>query len=547
MCGIFAILFDEPEGPADMAQAITAFGKSAHRGPDSSRMEHIEGCARKPKLLFGFHRLRINGLSPASDQPLRVKHTTLICNGEIYNTKELQAKHGIRCITESDCEIVGHLYLKLGLQAALEELDGVFAFLLYDHETQRLHAARDLLGIRPLFYSTFGRLSFASEAKSLLHSREVKQFAPGTWQTWDLNGEETGKGRFWSRVVLAPTAHAIKDEDKTLETLRGLLHAAVRKRLVLTDRPVGCLLSGGLDSTLVTAIVVKERARLLGPDAPPVHTYSIGMEGSPDLKWAREAADHLGTCHHEIVLGEGDFLRAVSDTVWHIESYDITSVRASVGNLLVSRYVRDHSDDTVIFVGDVADELFASYRGFSQAPDPGAFDRANRDMLFNIHRFDVLRSDRTISGAGLEARVPFGDIDLMQFVLGLPAGCKMFGGGVIEKLLLRRAFEGYLPKPLLYRRKEAFSDGVAGLRRGWHEILKEHADGIYSDAEFGRKVAACGLDLPDKESLWYYDLYRSHGFAEACSTEPPFGNQGFWRHPFCGKDADPSARTLECY
>ena len=268
------------------------------------------------------------------------------------------------------------------------------------------------------------------------------------------------------------------------------------------------------------------------------------MEGSPDLRWAREAAAYLGTRHHEILLTEKEFLAAVPDTVRHTESYDTTTVRASVGNLLVSRYVRDHSEDTVIFVGDVSDELFGSYRGFSQAPDPGAFDRANREMLFNIHRFDVLRSDRTISGAGLEARVPFGDLDFMQFVLSLPAKTKMFGGPVMEKLVLRRAFEGYLPKSLLYRRKEAFSDGVSSVKRGWHEILKEYAEAMYSDAEFAKRAPGCGV--PDKESLWYYDLYRANGFADACTTEPPFGKRA-WRHPFCGEDADPSARTLDCY
>ena len=548
MCGIFGALLD-PSSSADTAGLLAALARTSHRGPDNARLEHITGNARSPRLVFGFHRLRINGLNRESDQPLHVAHVSLVCNGEIYNARELAASDpALACETDSDCEIIARLYLQRGLDAALEALDGVFAFLLYDHDLGRLYAARDLLGIRPLFVGTSpqGLCAWASEAKSLLHCRDVAQFAPGTWEAWSVKaGEETGvsaagRGRFWTDIPLSPMLRELPKDH--LAQLRELLHAAVRKRLTLSDRPVGCLLSGGLDSTLVTAIVVRERKRLT-PDAAPVKTYSIGMAGSPDLQWARRAAEHLGTDHHEVLLTEEEFLAAVRDTVWHTESYDTTTVRASVGNLLVSRYVRDHSDDTVLFVGDVADELFGSYRGFCKAPDADAFDRANRRMLFNIHRFDVLRSDRTISGAGLEARVPFGDKAFLRYVLSLPGASKMFGGERMEKMLLREAFEGYLPRELLYRRKEAFSDGVAGLERGWHEVLQERAAREVADDELEREPS-----VPDKETCWYLRLYRACGFEACCGAgRPPFGADGFWRHPFCDADADPSARLLDCY
>lgn len=523
---------------------------------------------------------------------MQIGRCLLICNGEIYNTNELYKQMGIKQLTGSDCEIIAHLYLRHGLAKTVDMLEGVFAFVLYDQKTKQLHVARDLLGIRPLFIgSSEGTgigggngdvtLAFASEAKSLLSLRGVCQFPPGTWWTGDLRTRSGGSG-----LEIAKHTSGIFRQDvrgarpvasgtaPNLDRLREVFHKAVRKRLILSERPVACLLSGGLDSTLVTAVLVREMRRIHGPSAT-VNTYSIGMKGSVDLKWAAVAAKYLRTKHHEICLTEKEFLDAVPDTVWHTESFDTTTIRASVGNFLVSRYIRDNSDDKVIFVGDVADELFASYRGFCKAPSPEAFAQANRDMLFDIHLFDVLRSDRTISGAGLEARVPFGDPELLIEVLTMAADAKMFSSGgdakaatkasssasaaddgkpplkkkrtdsppVMEKYVLRKAFEGYLPHDLLYRRKEAFSDGVSSEKSSWFQVLRDHVATMYTDEDLEKaRRTRSGPEIPDKESLWYRDLYDKD-FGQCMPLPVP----RYWRHPFCDPKADPSARLLECY
>ena len=360
MCGIFAAILGK-SATAGQKLAVDV-ARSVHRGPDRSRLEYADGATQR--LLFGFHRLAINGLTPDSDQPMQIGRCLLICNGEIYNTNELYKQMGIKQLTGSDCEIIAHLYLRHGLAKTVDMLEGVFAFVLYDQKTKQLHVARDLLGIRPLFIgSSEGTgigggngdvtLAFASEAKSLLSLRGVCQFPPGTWWTGDLRTRSGGSG-----LEIAKHTSGIFRQDvrgarpvasgtaPNLDRLREVFHKAVRKRLILSERPVACLLSGGLDSTLVTAVLVREMRRIHGPSAT-VNTYSIGMKGSVDLKWAAVAAKHLRTKHHEICLAEKEFLDAVPDTVWHTESFDTTTIRASVGNFLVSRYIRDNSDDKV--------------------------------------------------------------------------------------------------------------------------------------------------------------------------------------------------------
>lgn len=570
MCGIFAHL-THPAGLAERPRhsvLATSCARTAHRGPDESRLE-VEGGAlsrqensSRPLLVLGFHRLAINGLDAISGQPMRRGGCTLLCNGEIYNTLELQRSHGVRCNTGSDCEVVLALYEKYGMEQTLRLLDGVFALVLHDSERGVLHVARDLLGIRPLFvgFCAGGSLAFASEAKSLPFARRTEQFAPNSH--WELNmlAWRAGDGaritnaadmflkpihaEFYPKALAAPADAPLP--GGTLVRLRRLLHAAVAKRLALSERPVACLLSGGLDSSLVTAIAVRER-RVLDPDAKPISTYAIGMPGSVDLACARQVAEFLGTDHHEVVVSEADFLRAVPETVWHTETHDITTVRASVGNYLVSRHIAATSPNRVVFVGDVADEAFASYRGFARAPSDEALRDANVAMLREIHFYDVLRSDRSISGAGLEARVPFADAEFLRFVMHkLPAGSgKRFKAGKMEKHVLRRAFEGYLPEKLLWRRKEAFSDGVASEDRGWHTAIAEHVHELYRDEVFEarkQKKEPGRPDLCSKEQLWYWDIYRSR-FRNIARPVPHV-----WRHPFAETpDEDPSARTLDCY
>jgi asparagine synthase (glutamine-hydrolysing) len=337
-------------------------------------------------------------------------------------------------------------------------------------------------------------------------------------------------------------------EENICENLKTLLESAVKKRLMSERGAVGCLLSGGLDSTLVTAIMCKFM------DPSKLNTYSIGLKGSVDLMWARRAANYLGTRHHEVCLSEQEFLDAIEDTVYQIESYDTTSVRASLPNYLISKYISKHSDDVVIFCGDMSDEIFASYRGFTKAPTDEDFKRENERMIRDVRYFDLLRSDKTISGSGLEARVPFADKAFLKYAMEIPPRYKRFDDERIEKYLLRKAFggQGYLPDDLLWRRKEAFSDGVSGNSgRTWVQMIKEYVETKVSDVEYGAYIKTITElknsvmnenNLPyDKESFYYRKIFENF-FPEKSDNAIPY----YWRHPFCS-NADPSARLLEFY
>tara|TARA_B110000208_G_scaffold184909_2_gene239342 strand:+ start:3413 stop:4999 length:1587 start_codon:yes stop_codon:yes gene_type:complete len=526
MCGIFAYLGEKQP----LNKLLLYFIKTSHRGPDNSKFVTI-----KKDLFFGFHRLRINGLDTKSDQPFHLRKCHLICNGEIYNFKELIEKYKLEddYYSNSDCEIIIHLYKKLGIHKTLEELDGVFSFMLYDEESNEIIAARDPLGIRPLFMGKVeGELAFSSEAKSISFCDSYKQFPPGKYWTSSVPDE------FVTYYDYNYPEVPVEDEEEVCRNIREKLTTAVKKRL-MGERDVGCLLSGGLDSTLVTALVCKH----YGKDK--VKTYSIGLQGSVDLYWAKKASEYLGTDHHEICLTEKEFLDAIPKTVMVTESFCTTTIRASVGNHLVSLYIKEHTDDTVIYCGDVADEIFGSYRGFMKAPSDEEFRTANEKIVRDVHLFDVLRSDRSISGAGLEARVPFADKELVEYVMSLPSKYKTFDDTKIEKYYLRKAFEGYLPQDLLYRRKEAFSDGVSSQTRSWCEIIKDYADEQITDESYEKLLKSFSEStntvIPyDKESMMYRYLY--HKFHPSVELVPYY-----WRHPFCAENADPSARLLDFY
>jgi asparagine synthase (glutamine-hydrolysing) len=344
-------------------------------------------------------------------------------------------------------------------------------------------------------------------------------------------------------------------ETEICRNIRDLFTAAVTKRL-MSERPVGCLLSGGLDSSLVTAIVAKELKKS-APDTV-LNTYSIGLTGSVDLIWARRVAEHLGTCHHEVALTERDFLDGIHDTIYQTESYCTTTIRASVGNYLISKYIQQQTDDVVIYCGDMSDEIFGSYRGFLKAPNDTAFKDENERMIRDVRFFDLLRSDKSISGAGLEARVPFADKAFLTYVMSIPARFKRFyEGGIsgdsdkcpprMEKYILRKAFEGegLLPDDVLWRRKEAFSDGVSSQNgRTWIQMIKEYTHHIISDTDMNNpRNSMFSLYNPpyDKESFYYRRIFES--MYDGRGETIPY----YWRHPFCDGVLDPSARLLDFY
>lgn len=517
MCGIFYY-----KGKAFTTEKlVTWFMRSQHRGPDISIHRQVED------RFFGFHRLKIVDLSDAGNQPFETEDVTLICNGEIYNYKELVVEHGFTMTSSCDCEVIVHLYRKFGAEIC-HMLKGVFAFVLYDKKHDKVMVARDPIGIRSLYWTKSqaegDEFCISSEMKSIPSNMDCEQFPPGHYY---FNGEL--KPHYVHNYVMNPEL----DEDKLISTCRDLLIKEVELRL-MSERKIGCILSGGLDSTVVSAIVSKR--------VPGLHTYTIGLPGATDLGFAKMAAKHLGTIHHEKIVTEMEFIAAIPETIFQVESFDTTTIRASVGNYLVSKFIRQcQNGDVVIYCGDVADEIFGSYRGFSNAPNGEKFQEANVKMLENIQYFDVLRSDRSISGAGLEARVPFGGKDFINFVMSINPKFKKFDKERIEKYILRKAFEDLLPPQLIWRRKEAFSDGVSTIERSWFEIIQEHTDTLYTDAEFEQKSRLYKYMQPyDKESLWYREIFEK--FYPSREKTIPY----FWKHPFT-TEIDPSARKLDNY
>lgn len=523
MCGIFASI-----GSREDKSTLLAWSeKVAHRGPDHSEMKQITD-----DIMFSFHRLRINGINSESDQPMKLDGTYLIANAEIFNHKELARTYKFDIKSESDCEVILHMYKQFGIDRTLKELDGEFALVIYDSKKDEVFAARDHLGIRGMYMGTRGEeVYIASEAKALIHTDEVKQFPPRQW--WSSKSKA-----FKTYFHLRFNKHSEQREKTHLKTINHLLRSAVQKRM-MSDRKIGCLLSGGLDSSLIAAIVAES-----AEDRKDIETFSIGMEGSPDLIAAQAVADHIGTKHYSIQADESEFLAALKETVYKCGSYDVTTIRASVGHQLVSNYIKNHSDVKVVFTGETADE-FGSYLYFQNAPSPDDFQKEAIRLLEDIHYFDMLRGDRSVSSAGLEARVPFADKAFMTYYMGIEAEQRMFDNSKMEKYLIRKAFErdGLLPDEVLWRRKNGFSDSVSKKDKSWSEVITEFVDSIVSDSEYERERHSFTHDMPQtKEGYWYRKLFTDM-YGDACNKLTPYQ----WLPRWCGDIVDPSARVLEMY
>ena len=574
MCGIFFVQqFIHPETLKKYKKILLEsikiyqndFSKFSHRGPDNSIFLNDRQFSNDYACFWGFHRLSINGQTPESNQPFFIKNCRLICNGEIYNFRSLIKEFNLEeeYKSKSDCEIIIHLYKKLGIRDMLRRLDGVFALVLHDYDTNTTYVARDPVGVRSLFISgydyTFSNtMIVSSELKGIneCFRPNAKQFPPGCYATYSklVNGFDKANTPFFNfisyyenvsithdiltgqteRMYNYPTVEGDEaSEENICANIATLFEEAVVKRL-MSDRKVGALLSGGLDSSSVVAIMCRHMP------AKDLNTYSIGMKGSTDLIWARKVADYLGTNHHEVCLTEEEFLCAIQETIHQIESYDTTSVRASVPNYLVSKYISTNTDDCVIYCGDMSDEIFGSYRGFMKAQNEEDFKRENERMVRDVCYFDLLRSDKSISGAGLEARVPFADKKFLQYVMSIPPRYKMFSDERIEKYIFRKAFSGLLPDDILWRRKEAFSDGVSGHERSWFQIIREYIDTEVTDDEYNNAINIIHNAPYDKESFYYRKIFDR--LYAGCEQTIPY----FWRHPFC-EETDPSARLLTCY
>jgi asparagine synthase (glutamine-hydrolysing) len=564
MCGIWALL-----GSPLKAESVKHWVKQlSNRGPEAARV--IEGGG----FQMGFTRLAINGLNEAGMQPMTDPKGRWhwMCNGEIYNWRDLAARHGIQAASGSDCEVVGHLFASLATatdaRTFFRSLDGVFSIVVIDAQEGIAYIARDPYGVRPLFIGyevgepltevsekacildpsgntiPIKRMYFSSELKGLPLNQcvAVEPFPPGHYAAYDLKTMRRIGFEAYHTVPWLKNPD-LATEEAAEKAIQHALVEAVKKRM-MTQRPVAALLSGGLDSSLIAALVQRE---LQVAGAPPLKTFSIGFAGSEDLKHARLVADHIGSDHTEILMTPADFLDAIPAVVRDIESFDITTVRASVGNWLVSREIRRRTDCKVVFNGDGSDEVLGGYLYFYNAPSDEAFEAESGRLLEDIHMYDVLRSDRCISSHGLEARTPFLDKQFVAVARSVATSLlRPIQGGRTEKMVLRKAFAGMnlLPDAVLYRKKEAFSDGVSGSgnnEKSWYQICQGHALEEVGD---GWENAATHFKhlTPKTAEAYYYRILFDKFYRPAESCIPYF-----WMPKWSPGTDDPSARTLSHY
>ena len=520
MCSIFGIQ------SKSIASSLMkeCFERTISRGPDMSRFMEI------PCGYLGFHRLAIMGLDERGMQPFQLDDDYVVCNGELYGFRPIRArlmeKYDIR--SESDCEILLPLYREYGLEM-FRTLDAEFALILYDAAKNSLIAARDPIGIRPLYYGSLadGGMAFASEPKNLVGLCEtILPFPPGHY--W-------ADGEF---VCYADPAHVeqyvMEDEATVCARLHDLLIDGVKKRLD-ADAPLGFLLSGGLDSSLVCAVAQKYSDK-------PIRTFAIGMsEDAIDLKYAKEVADYIGSDHTEVIISKEDVLSSLETVISLLGTYDITTIRASMGMYLVCKTIHEQTDIRVLLTGEISDELFG-YKYTDFAPSAEEFQKEAVKRIRELHMYDVLRADRCISVNSLEARVPFGDLEFVEYVMSIDPELKLnkYGKG---KYLLRHAFEGdYLPQSILYREKAAFSDAVG---HSMVDYLKEYADSCYTDEAYEEKRMVYAYARPfTKESLLYREIFEKYYPGQAEMVVDFWMPNKAWE----GCDVnDPSARVLANY
>lgn len=439
MCSIFVLTGKS----VSVQEAERAFYATLTRGPDLSHFQETEDG------FVGFHRLAIMGLSVAGMQPFRYKNNYCVCNGELYGFRSEKRKLealGYRFTSDSDCEILLPLYEMYGTEMFIR-LDAEFACVIYDGERKEYVAARDPIGIRPLYYGYLsdGKIAFASEPKNLVGLvKEIAPFPPGHYYA---------RGKFVCYRDMTQVKRVVTDDlDTVCKNIREKLIDGVKKRLD-ADAPVGFLLSGGLDSSLVCAIAQKFAKK-------PIATFAVGMQKDAiDLKYAKEAASYIGSEHTEIFMTREEVLASLEKVVRTLATFDITTVRASMGMYLICKKIHETSGVRVLLTGEISDELFG-YKYTDFAPSAAAFQEESQKRVRELHMYDVLRADRCISVNSLEARVPFGDLDFVEYVMSIDPQMKRNTYG-IGKYLLRRAFEGdFLPNEILYREKAAFSDAV---------------------------------------------------------------------------------------
>lgn len=567
MCGISLLLSKHGFTP----EYFAAFAAFSSRGPDYSKRETINvNDSFMKTVTLGFHRLAIMDPTVNGSQPFEIvdgsRTIYLMCNGEIYNFKELEEmlhkEHMIEFKSRSDCEVLPHLYKIYGFEPMLRMLNTAeFAISLVDHDKSTgrydFYLARDHAGVRPLYFGINNDfLCFCSELKGIPHhdTTYCDQFEPGSYIHFTQGPDHSDIEKIVETQTLPYvkyydiTRHLdtkpldfISDEAKALQLIREVFTKAVEDRLE-SDRPMGALLSGGLDSSLVCSIA----AKYLRKKGKVLKTYSIGTEGGTDEFYARRVADFIGSDHTHILKTDQEFVDCRDRVIQVIESYDTTTVRASKGQYLISEWISENTDTKVLLIGDGSDELCSGYVYFHKAPNPLLAHEENVRLVKHIHKFDGERADRAISENKIEARVPFLDVKFINLYLSIAPELRIpreHDGRIAEKYLLRKAFDGYLPEECLWRPKEAFSDGILPVTKSYDEVNKNDPDSDITDKEFERLSKSYNHYTPlTKEELGNRKRFEKH-FSRNVENVIPYR----WMPKWVGDVTDPSARVLSVY
>lgn len=516
MCGIVASFKYQKSESEQRDQLLEMSKIIRHRGPDWS------GIFSDDFGVLAHERLAI--VDPTSGkQPLFNKTHTLVlaANGELYNHREIRSRfeNSYEFMTQSDCEVILPLYQQHGAEF-LEQLNGIFAFALYDRDNQDFLIARDHMGIIPLYmgWDEQGVFYVASELKALEgYCNRIELFPPGHYMTAETAEPVRWYSREWQSF------EAVKDNASSIDELREALEAAVKRQL-MSDVPYGVLLSGGLDSSITSAVAKKFAEKRIESDNqegawwPQLHSFAVGLEGSPDLAAARKVADYIKTVHHEIVFTIQEGLDAIKDVIYHLETYDITTVRAATPMYLMARVIKSMGIKMVLS-GEGSDELFGGYLYFHKAPNAREFHEETVRKLDKLHMYDCLRANKSLAAWGIEGRVPFLDKEFMDVAMRLNPQDKMINGERMEKWILRKAFEHMLPPEVAWRQKEQFSDGVG---YSWIDTLKVKVNEEVSDAQMQQAAFKFPIQTPQtKEEYYYRSIFATHFPSDAAALSVP--------------------------
>ncbi len=547
MCGIFA-LFDIKNSPNDLMRkrSLEMIKLVRHRGPDWS------GIFTSPNAIIAHERLCIVDIN-SGKQPIKSEDEDIILsvNGEIYNHKKIRNNKNIKYnyLTNSDCEVILSLYQNKGINF-LNELNGIFAFALYDAKKNEYLIARDPIGVIPLYigWDEYDNLNVASEMKSLVkYCKKIEEFPPGHYYSSKSKKYIKYHKKDWMDY------NKISKNKTSISSIKKALEQSVKNQL-MSDVPFGVLLSGGLDSSIIAALVKKfSKKRIESDDKkdawwPQIHSFAIGLENSPDLEASREAANYIGTVHHEKTFTIQEGFDAIRDVIYFLETYDVTTVRASTPMYLLARIIKSMGIKMVLS-GEGADEIFGGYLYFHKAPNAKEFHEETVRKLNKLHLYDCLRANKSMAAWGVECRVPFLDKDFLDVSMAINPKDKMIGSEKMEKWILRKAFENELPKNILWRQKEQFSDGVG---YGWIDFLKEYVELNISDKEFNMRNKKFPINTPKTKEEYYYrnifeEFYKSEyaiktvpsSKSVACSTEEAL----LWDKDFQNHN-DPSGRII---